>query len=374
MRIKLRPKIIDQYVFIEIIGPFIGGVAFFLFVFLMFQALRLADFFIVHGIPGLIIGKMVALLIISFLPLALPISFLISILVGFGRLSADSELVAMKSSGFSLFRLSLPVIAFSVVVTGFSLFLNLEWTPWAEREFKDTLIRVSNTKISSSVQEGTFTTGFYDLLIFTDTLDRDTDTLNKVFIYDERQKGHPLVVISKTGKLYPVKKESDLGAAAILRLNEGSIHQSNIEEEAYQRIDFNRYELFLEIEEGASTAALKPKMFSYTKLVKSIEEQKNAKKFDRYYIYLTELWRRVSIAISTFPFIFLGIGLGTVRTRSVRAGAALITFLVIVFYWVSQMTCTALAETGILPPMLVMQIPNVISLAIGFFTFRNASW
>ena len=86
---------------------------FFIFIFLMFQALRLAEFFILHGASGMQLGKMTALMIITFTPISLPVAFLISVLVGFGRLSSDSELVAMKANGFSLVRLAVPVAVLS---------------------------------------------------------------------------------------------------------------------------------------------------------------------------------------------------------------------------------------------------------------------
>ena len=53
---------------------------------------------VIHSliVSGLLIGKMAFLLVLSFLPMALPVAFLIGILAGFGRLSADSELVAFS--------------------------------------------------------------------------------------------------------------------------------------------------------------------------------------------------------------------------------------------------------------------------------------
>lgn len=151
---RLAPKRIDYYVLAEILGPFFGGILFFSFIFLMFQALRLAEFFIIHGVPLTVLGKMIALMMLSFLPISLPIAFLIGVLVGFGRLSADSELVAMKASGMSIYRLTAPVLGVSVIVVLLSLGLNLQWVPMGDREFKSTLIKVSNTKIVSSIKIG----------------------------------------------------------------------------------------------------------------------------------------------------------------------------------------------------------------------------
>ncbi|MBC7691880.1 MAG: LPS export ABC transporter permease LptF [Methylotenera sp.] len=368
----IKPMRIDIYILGEILGPFIGGVIFFSFIFLMFQALRLAEFFIIHGVGGLVLLKMISLMILSFLPIALPVAFLIGILVGFGRLSADSELVAMKANGFSVWRLAAPVTLLAVVVVLLSLGLNMNWVPWGDKTFKSTLIRVSNTKVVSSIKEGTFTSGFFDLLLYADRVDPVTDRLQRVFIYDEREPRNPLTVVAKEGEILSVVTKSELGTSIVLKLYNGNIHRNDIESNTYQKIDFEEYRLFLKIEEGSDNATLKPRMYPYDELKKSIA---NAPRDSGAYREMTaELWRRYTVALSPLIFVFLGIGYGTVRTRAVRAGAALVALAVIVIYWSIQAGATVAVHKGILPPVFAMQLPNLAILLIAIKGFRSATW
>jgi len=163
---SLIPIKLDRYVVEEVAGPFIGGVVFFSFIFLMFQTLRLAEALIEHSVPWIVLGKLVWLMIISFLPLAIPLAFLIGLLVAFGRLSSDSELVAMKANGLSIHRLALPAYGVSLIVALLSLGLNLEWVPQAKFDLKSTIIQLTNTKPISTIKQGTFTSGFFDLLLY----------------------------------------------------------------------------------------------------------------------------------------------------------------------------------------------------------------
>jgi lipopolysaccharide export system permease protein len=373
----LRPLRLDFYILSEILVPFLGGVLFFSFIFLMSQALRLADFFIIHGISVRILGKMALLLVLSIMPMALPVAFLIGILVGFGRLSADSELTAMKSNGVSIFRLSVPVTVLGLVIVFISLGLNMEWVPWGDRMFKSTLIRLSNTQPVSSIKAGTFTSGFFDLLIFADKIEKQTNKLYRVFIYDEREPKNPLTVVAREGTILPVRKRAskgseDFGAAVMLKLYQGNIHRNDIPANTYQKIDFGEYRLYLKIDEGADTATIKPRMIPYEELVRRI---KNTPKRSQEHIeFVTELWRRFSVALTPLIFVYLGIGFGTVRTRAVRAGAALIALTVILIYWAALATATVASHKGFLPPTLAMQIPNVFMLAIGIKGFRTAAW
>lgn len=366
------PRKIDFYILSEILGPFAGGLLFFIFVFLMFQVLRLAEFFIIHGVSGPLLGKLTGLMILSFLPTALPVAFLLSILIAFGRLSADSELIAMKACGMGIWRLSCPPLFVSLIVMGLSLLLNLELVPWGDRLFKRTLIKVSNTKVASSIQEGTFNSDFFDLLIFADKYDSKTNRLKHVFLFDEREKKTPLAVIAEEGELLSVKSSNAYGVAALLKLYHGNIHRNDLASKTYQKIDFGEYRLFLKIDEGADTAIVKPKMIPTPQLLHSIKT--DSKKSQRYREHLTELIRRFSVALSPMLFVFLGVGFGTIRTRTVRTSAALVAFIVILLYWALQTFGVVAAHEEYLHPFVALSIPNLVLLVLAWIGFRTALW
>jgi lipopolysaccharide export system permease protein len=370
--LRILPSRLDRYLLTEVTAPFLGGTIFFIFVFMMFQALRLAEFFIVHGVSGGILAKMAGLMALSFIPNALPVAFLIAMLVGFGRLSSDSELVAMKASGIPLWRLALPPLFVASIVFGASVALNMEWVPWGEREFKDTLIRVSNTKVVGSIKQGTFNTGFFDLLIFADKVDAKTNRLYKVFIYDEREPKNPLTVVAQSGEIVSVRTGSALGTAAMLKLYDGSIHRNSLTENTYQKIDFGEYNLYLKVDEGTGNTSMKPHMLSHKELLNWIAETKPGN-FD-WRESRGEYWRRYAAAFAPMIFVFLGIGFGTARTRAVRAGAALTAFVMFFFYWSAQTIAGMWMQKGWLPPWFAMEVPNLLMATVATFSFKRASW
>ncbi len=371
---RWRPTKFDGYVLSELLGPLAGSFFFFSFVFLMFQALRLAEFLIVHAIPFLTVMKLVALLTISFIPQALPLAFLISTFVSFGRLSSDSELVAIKASGVSVWRMSVAVIAAALVVCCLTLFSNMQIVPMGLRNFKSTLLKLSSTRVSSSIKPGTFTEGFFDLLVYTDSIDNKANTLNHVFIYDEREPENPMVITARKGGIIPLKVETELGSASILKLKTGNIHRVEPEGESYQKIDFDEYRLYLSFEETHNGFFVKPKMLRHSELKAGILDAKIRKDDSQLRSLSTELWNRYAIALSPLIFAFLGIGYGTVRTRSVKSSAALISFLVIAGYWSLQLLSTSLSLSGSLPPALAAQLPNFAVLLASLFGMKKASW
>jgi lipopolysaccharide export system permease protein len=223
---SLLPNPIDGYVLSEVLGPFLGGTVFFCFVLLMFQALRVADFFIRHGVAFETLLQVVGLMIVSFLPTAVPVAFLIGVLAGFGRLSSDSELTAMKSVGFSLGRISAPVVLLSVGVGISSYFLNSEWVPLTERAYAGLMIRIANTQVIRAIEPKTFTKGFFGLLLYSDSVSSNRDRLDRVFIFDERDKEYPMTVVAQRGELVPLRPNTPGGASSVLKLSNGSIHRT----------------------------------------------------------------------------------------------------------------------------------------------------
>jgi lipopolysaccharide export system permease protein len=368
----LRPLKIDFYLLGEVVGPFFGGMIFFTFIFLMFQTLRLAEVFIVHGVSGAILLKMCALLSLQFLPAALPVAFLIAVLMAFGRLSSDSELIALKASGLSLLRLAAPVLVFSIAVSALSLSLNTKWVPWAERESHDLTIRVSNTKVASSIKEGTFTSGFFDLLVYAEKVDVKTNRLKRVFIYDEREADNPMTVVARSGEILPIKVKTELGAAILLNLYNGSIHPGANSDKSYQKMDFGKYQLYLKIDEGSPNSSSKPKFISQPELIKVIERTDPRSTEGRE--MRGEFWRRYAMAFSPVLFVFLGIGFGTIRTRAVRAGAALVAFVTLLLYWTIQTYALMAVFEGTLSPALAMQLPNLAVLVAAAISFKRAAW
>jgi lipopolysaccharide export system permease protein len=367
-----RPLKFDRYILEETVGTFVGTCIFILFILLMFQALRLAEFFIIHGASGFMLGQMAFFMALSFLPTALPLAFLITVLIAFGRLSSDSELIAMKANGLSLTRLAAPILVFASIIVSLSIVLNNEWVPWGESAFKKTQIKIGNTRAVAAIKEGTFTSGFFDLLLFADKVDADTNRLHHVFIFDEREAKNPLAYVAKEAQIVPVKSPTELGAAIMLRLYNGGMHHNNLETHTYEKMDFDAYHLYLKVDEGGDTAIVKPHMIPQGELVEKIKNT-SVENYDGRE-YRGEYWRRYATALSPLIFVFLGIGFGTFRYRTAKSGAILTGFIILIVYWSLQTAGTVAVQRGQLSPFFAMQLPNMVMLIAGIFGFRRASW
>src|SRR5262245_57781188 len=105
-------KILHRYIFREVVTPFLLGLGIFTFVLLIARLLKLIEMVVNRGLPATQILELLGYLLPAFLEVTVPMAMLLAILIAFGRLSADSEMVAMRSSGLSIYQLAPPVALF----------------------------------------------------------------------------------------------------------------------------------------------------------------------------------------------------------------------------------------------------------------------
>ncbi len=134
------PAVMDRYIASELLGPFLFGVGAFssvgVAVGILFDLVRKI---VETGLPIAIASQVFLLNLPAFIVLAFPMSTLLSALMTYSRLSSDSELIALRSSGVSIYRLVLPAVVLSFVVTGITFFFNEQLVPIANYQATQTL-------------------------------------------------------------------------------------------------------------------------------------------------------------------------------------------------------------------------------------------
>jgi lipopolysaccharide export system permease protein len=384
MHIKGYPKTLHRYIFKEIIKPFVGGIVFFLFVLMMFQVIRLSDFFVIHNVSAKIIFTLMYYLSFTFVPIVIPIAFLLAVLLGFGRLSADAEITAMRASGLSVYSLTVPAVTFGGLLCLTLMLANFYFVPWANRMFRYELFRISNTKAIATIHEGTFTEGFFDLVVYADSTDSKNNTMERVLIYDERRPSDPITVVAKHGQLIGNYQDDDGSPGVLLRLFDGNLQKTNAVKAEFELIEFKVYDVFLKIETGKFGGIEKPKSLDIGDLKNKINELQRLYMVDispeRKAIYFADLnqhtveyWKRFALAISCLLFGVMGVAFGVIRTRTVRSNSFLICLLVLLFYWGIYTAGESMAISGKVPALLGVWAANVILLIISVYSLHRVA-
>ena len=357
-----------RYIFFETLPAFLMGVVIFIGILLMFQALRLTEFVLVHGVGVSTIGEIMLYQSISLLPVILPMSTLFSILLTYHRLSNDSEIVAFKSLGIGMNQLIIPALILALAATLMSTQTSFYLGPWGNRKFELLISDLGRLKAGAAIKEGVFSEGFFDLVVYANHVDSKEGLLKDVFIYDERDAKAPVTIIAKTGHLIQEVKKT--GQAALLRLNDGNIHRTN--QNTYTKVDFTSYDINLFDPYDMSEAQKSPQSMTLPDLNKELEKPTLNEK-DRRRLEL-EYHRRWSISGACLIFALLGVGLGTVTNRrSSRGGGFVICLGLLIAYWICYVGADNVAQNGLMPASVSLWLVNAVFLAFSLKILQR-SW
>ncbi len=360
----MRNKRIQLALFLEMLPGFLLGMSVFLLIILMFQILRLTEFALIHGVDVKTLSEIILYICISMLPALFPMSLLFAILWTYGRLSNDSEIVALRACGLSMKSILAPAVALSIVIGFISAQTSFELAPWGNRRFEVLFNNLKQTKAAATIKAGTFSEGLFDLVVYANKIDSDTNVMADIFIYDERDPKQPLTIIAKTGQLQPDPDQP--GHKALLRLANGSIHRKA---EAHTKINFETFDVHLsdplEIQEREKSA----QSWTWGDIQKMIDENPPKKEM----IKLKIEWnKRMAIAVMCVVFAIIGVGMGIQpNRRAARSSGFIICLAVIIGYWVTYVACEGLARGGQLPPSVSLWIPNFGFGAFAIYSLKK---
>jgi lipopolysaccharide export system permease protein len=368
-----------SYILSEVTKPFLGAAAFFFFVLMMFQVIRLSDFFVIHNVSALTIIGLMSYLSLTFLPVIIPIAFLLAVLLGFGRLSSDGEVLAMRASGVSVYSMLTPVLGLGFVIFLASLIANFYFTPYGMRGFRYELFRISNTRAIATIHEGTFTEGFFDLILYADKVNNRESTLERVLIYDERDKNSaPVTVVAKWGQIINNYQDANGVPGLVLRLFDGALHRGDEQSGVYEMTEFKQYDIFLRIETAKVIGVEQPRTMDIHALSQQIDEiraMEHPRREDLSTLKdnVVEFWKRIVLSVSCLIFAVLGVAFGVVKTRAVRSNSFLICLLVLLGYWVIYSFGYDLSDRGQIPAWIGMWFANAVLTVIALVALRRVS-
>lgn len=360
-------KTIDRYILKEIAFPFFLILFVLTFVLLMGKILQLMDMMVNKGVSVIDIARLVFYLSPSLLIFTVPISLLISILMGLGRLSGDNEITVLKASGISLYRISRPIALVSLFAFVMTIIVGFFLVPYGNFATKNLLFRLSTQKATIGIKEKVFNDDFRGILLYAEKVPVHGDFMEDVFVYDEHTGKEPSTIVAK--KAYLVANTASL--AVIMRLENGSSHTVDANLEHYRKMDFSTYDVKLDIESSLS-AGEKIKVKGSTEMTaRELVEKMKGRDLDETAAreLAIELNKKLSIPFSCAVFGIIGIALGVRAHRPTKSRGFTVGLFTVLIYYVLQLGGEALAETGRISPAVGAWAANIIFIVISVSLF-----
>jgi lipopolysaccharide export system permease protein len=363
-------KIIHHYIFREILAPFIFGLAVFTSVLLVARLLKLIELVVSRGVPLLYVLRLISYIMPAFLEVTVPMAMLLAILVAFGRLSADSEMIALRSSGLSLYQLVTPVAIFVIMSTAATAALSFHARPWGNRQLQSALYEIARTRASAGLKPQIFSDEFPGLVIYSESIDAGSDRLQHVLIGDERDPNQHNTIFAREGLMI-----SDARTQTVtLRLLDGSIHTTEARGGAQYHTDFQSYDVNLDLRQTFAVTRQRepdPKELTIGQLRRAIATKQRAGR--SYQAELVEYHRKFAIPFACIVFGLVGIPLGVQPARAARARGFTVSLVLIFAYYILLSTGQGLAEQGMVPAAVGLWLPNGLFAALGVYLFRETA-
>ncbi len=359
---------IHRYLLREIAVPTFLALVVFTFVLLMGRMLRLVEMVVTRGVPFTEIFQLFLYLLPSFLVITLPLSCLLGVLLGFGRLSGDGEVVALKSSGISLYDMLRPVLFFALLVSGVTAALTLWAEPGANTAFRNQVFEIAANRASIGIQPRIFNSDFDGLVLYTEEMDERTSVMSGIFISDDRLQRAPATINAARGRLFADRDTLTL----TLHLEDGSIHRRPpAAHEDYQTIRFASYDINLSMGERVQEG--RPRRDKELKLGELLKARGAAETDLRRASLTAEIHRRFSLPLAPVLFALVAVPLGIQNQRSGRGGGFAIGLVVFLVYYILHSFAGTMAVEGGLPSVPVLWTPTILFLAGGLYLVHTSA-
>ena len=360
-------RILDKYIFREVVLAFLFGICAFSAVFIGSGTLfRIARYITDYGASFPSVVKIFFYGLPSIIIWTFPMSMLLATLLTFGRLSSSSEITAMKSCGIGFSRIAAPAILLGFLVSQGAIAFNEYVVPWANTSYNNVLNYEIKGNLEMKSQEHIILKDFADgkikRLVYAREYNADLNQLLGVTLQDFDLDGKVSIV-----------ENADYAEwdGRVWTLHNGMVYDiTNGKTSHTMRFDKQQFPVSASPREIVREQK-KPEELTMKELKAQIEIMRtqfvNTSKLE------TELYQRFSVPMASLVFALIGVPLGLQPTRNSSSMGFALSVIIIFLYYAIMTLSNAIARGGIIAPAYAVWIPNIIGLFAGLVLIRRAS-
>jgi len=368
-------RLIDRYISREVVSHALLGLVVFTFVFFVPRLVQLMDLVVRHsGNTGT-----VTLLFLCVLPpvlaFTLPMAVLVGVLIGLGRMSADSEIVALHAAGVSLRRLLLPV-GLAATAAAIITFVTTFWLgPASLRTARGLEDKLISSQASFSIQPRVFDERFPHVVLYVQDVEAAATRWRGVFLATSGTLSFPAASGSRPGSnetaIWTAENAFIMSGASEdelqLHLGRGSTHEYDPRDpKRYNVTTFGENDIPIDI--SAATAAARNTPLS------PAERATSALLADRgpdWRESRIEFQRRLAVPAACLIFALLGVPIGVRPRRGGRAAGLILALVLIGGYYFVFVYGLRMAELGRVRPWAGVWAADIAAVLVGLFFLRR---
>ena len=369
-----RFRILDRYLVREVLPPTGLGLLVFTFVILLQRLTYLAGVLISRSADVPTTLSLLGHALPAILGLTIPMAFLLGVLLAFGRLASESEIVALRASGVSPLQMLRPVLLLAGVAAALTVYMTAVAQPRSSAAAREALYSLVLGKARAGVRPKVFTEDLVPgMTFYVSDVDAETGEWCDLFISDAiTDPGRVRLTLARRGQL-----ALDEGRKlALLRLRDAASYVRDAQdpskgfEETFAagKIPLPFDQVFPKAAPDRSEAEM-----SVAELVRVAREREAAGQSAAATLARMFLHRRLAIPVACFVFGILGLSLSLGQRKEARSAAFGLSLAVICVYYVLLRAGEQAAANGLVPPAVGAWAANVAlgAVAVGLFVLRH---
>jgi lipopolysaccharide export system permease protein len=365
-------SLMDRYIFSELIAPLIFGMG-------LFTSLGVAIgtlFDLVRKVTesGLLFDVAIKVLLLKmpeFVVLAFPMSILLAGLMAYSRLSSDSEIIALRSIGINVYRLIIPAIILSLLITGLTFFFNDYVSPKANNQANIILNEALKNDTNKFKQKNIIYPQYgqiksqqgqenYSLTRLFYAEEFDGKTMKGLTIIDRSQPNLTQIILAESATWNILDNKWDFYNGSIYLLAPDGSYRS-IASFEQQQLDLPQTPL--ELGKKCKDYNEMTIRESY-QCLNTLKDSGDDKKILKLKVRIQE---KFALPFICLIFGILGAALGISPQNRGKATSFGICVLVVFSYYLLAFLTSALGVSGVLSPVISAWTPNLLGLGIGLF-------
>jgi lipopolysaccharide export system permease protein len=238
--------ILYKYILRNHFAPFLFSVITLMGIFLLQFMMKFADRLVGKGLDTFVVIQLIIFNLAWMVVLVVPMAVLVSSLMAFGSMSQNNEITIIKSSGTSLYRMMLAPLIAGALIGILLIMFNNDVLPDANHQAKVLMQDISRKKPTLSLEPGVFSQEVSNYAILVRGVDKNSNQIYGVVIYDYTQPQKINVVTAEKGNIYFSANQSKL----IMDLDNGEIHESEAGKTSlYRKLVFDQHRITMNAEQ-----------------------------------------------------------------------------------------------------------------------------
>ena len=349
-------RILDRYIVREIFRHAFLGLIVFTFVLFVPQLVRLMELLVRHSGSGAQIAKLFLYIVPGVLTFTIPMAVLVGVLLGLGRMSADSEIIALTALGVSRRRMLVPVAVLALTGATLTGALTLWFGPAAFRSLRNIEADLLASQASFQVQPRVFDERFPKMVLYINDISASGTQWHGVFLAEVGEESGSQLTLAENAIVIAEPKQGKLE----LHLQGGTTHEvSRLDPDHYSLTDFGQSDVPVEVSGLVpiqQRALSNPERPTGALLAERGANWREAR---------VEFHRRLAFPFACLVFALVAVPLGAQPRRGGRAAGTLLSVLLIGLYYSLFVTGAGFAREGKLSPGFGIWLANIALTVLG---------